>query len=192
MEDIPLDLIIIPVPRQSLQLDWSRKQRSDLLSHRNCIDSSGELTTRFVRRDREQKQCYLCCSATSLTIAVHSHIPLGTVLFTPPVFPEQRHLLGSLPSLRMESRRLVGLHTARCTWWPSHMSWRSLEWQWPSDGTSCPGPPEAMAACLWGMETNHCCLEVRMGGRAWVKTDIALCRSLIPTHTYSITFYSAF
>lgn len=25
MEDIPLDLIIVPVPRQSLQLDWNRK-----------------------------------------------------------------------------------------------------------------------------------------------------------------------
>lgn len=46
-----------------------------------------------------------------------------------------------------------------------------------------------MAVCLWGMETNHCCLEVRMCVRSQVKTDIALCRSLIPTNILYIIMY---
>ena len=45
MEDIPLDLIIIPVPRQSLRSDRSMKQRRELLSR--CQVSVNELMIRL-------------------------------------------------------------------------------------------------------------------------------------------------
>lgn len=71
----------------------------------------------------------------------------------------QRHLQSFLPPWCRGSRSPVGLRRAACTWWSSHMSWRSPGWRWPLVGTSCPGLPAAMAACPWGRGTSHCCLR---------------------------------
>lgn len=123
----------------------------------------------WLGRDKTQCAVFCCCACLSnyadwrtnskdYVWLVHPCI-IPVVLFA--VFPHDWHLQSSLLSLHMASSCQGDPHRATCTWWPSHMSWRSPEWRWPSVDISCPGLSGAMAVCPWEMGTIHCCLRRR-------------------------------
>lgn len=90
---------------------------------------------------------------------------IPAMALVPPPLPQPSwikwHLRSCLLSWCTASRSPAGLRRAGCTWWSSHMSWRSPGWRWPPGDTSCPGRPAAMAVCPWETGTSHCCLRGR-------------------------------